>query len=100
MIIALVTFINRNKAGEDFLIRMGGDEFLLVIPGANNVKATGFMAQMERELVDFNQTFEEPLKLRFSYGVESLTENMTIDQLIENADKRMYAHKQERKSGL
>lgn len=74
---------------DDLAVRIGGDEFLLILP---NTEPTGAEALMERLAQDF--------PIDFSYGCAEWPDGMTFDEVVSAADARMYRHKAMRKEGL
>jgi diguanylate cyclase (GGDEF)-like protein len=85
---------------DDILGRIGGDEFLLVCPGTSEDEFNLIKARIERELEQLNHQPSRAYKLSFSMGfieVES-SNNYTVDQLLEEADNRMYEIKKKKKA--
>lgn len=75
---------------QDLTVRYGGEEFLLVLPSTNLESA--------QILVDrIRTTIKEKTKITFSAGIAMHSENLTFDQLVEKADKCLYAAKTEGK---
>jgi len=98
LLISLVQFLNQYLSDDDFLIRMGGDEFLFVVSKKDLKQTKDLMMQIENDLDVYNANYKEPLKLKFSFGIELLQSGMKLDVLIDNADKKMYEHKLNRKN--
>jgi diguanylate cyclase (GGDEF)-like protein len=80
----------------DYVARMGGDEFVIVAPGlsAAAAEARGVrLSELAREAgqeacgVDW-------LSLSFGFAISSV-DSMDPEQLLAEADRRMYAQKQE-----
>jgi len=77
----------------DMLGRIGGDEFLLLLPGANRYNAEQFIKKLD---LKFNTEISSELTLTTHYavGLSELNFNMpTIDAWIDQADTAMYAQK-------
>lgn len=76
----------------DIVVRMGGDEFLLILRECPVEKAMKIAEHIRRE---FNQAHE--LNPDFSYGVSQFSGN--IEKSIRNVDQLMYEMKESIKSG-
>ena len=71
---------------EDLLARVGGDEFILVLPDTTTDRAG--------EVIDRLRGVRGPARgTRWSAGVAALREGECADDLIDRADRRMYAAK-------
>lgn len=83
-----------------FLSRVGGDEFVLVIPNSNHELALETVHLIETRCIENPFTFENiKLFYKFSYGISSFpndTEN--LESLVKLSDERMYVNK--RKKGI
>ncbi|MBI9012126.1 MAG: GGDEF domain-containing protein [Clostridiales bacterium] len=79
----------------DFIVRMGGDEFIIVFYDCNPSKAKELITKAHTSLRDSNC----PFNCDFSFGVSSSngTENNTVDKLIKLADTEMYIQKNKKK---
>jgi diguanylate cyclase (GGDEF)-like protein len=82
----------------DAVGRIGGDEFLIVLPGIGRSEAAA-VGQRIAETV--RQTpipvVSLPLRPGVSFGVATLDEVRTIEELVERADTRMLAGKRGRR---
>ena len=75
----------------DALARIGGDEFVLILPGCDRVMADQRMEEIGREIEQGEEA------LLFSFGTSDSTEARDVHTLLECADQRMYTRKKERK---
>ncbi|MGA2612151.1 MAG: GGDEF domain-containing protein [Spirochaetia bacterium] len=75
----------------DFIGRVGGDEFVMALPGTDAQTAYG-VAERLRESVQGDLVKELP-RVTVSLGVAELGEAMGADQLVRNADMALYRAK-------
>jgi diguanylate cyclase (GGDEF)-like protein/PAS domain S-box-containing protein len=78
----------------DVVARYGGDEFVLVLPRANEEEALRVMERIARNL-RAGQIGGEPFSVRISYGVYTWDRQKTIAELFQEIDRRMYRMKKE-----
>ncbi len=85
----------------DFLSRYGGDEFVAVIPGADNDVVRELCSRIEKAVCDLKLEVEavgEFASVGVSLGAACFPhEGTTFDQMIVAADKAMYLRKSSRK---
>lgn len=79
----------------DLLCRLGGEEFALLLPGANLDQAAELADTLRQYLCDTPlQRNHDSIKLTFSAGVAALGEDgATLNELLLTADRRMYEAK-------
>lgn len=84
----------------DFLARIGGDEFSVICTRKNKQLVETTIDQIQAALSDFNTSGQAPYKLSLSMGIAQYGEygSETIDDFIASADTLMYQMKQRRKA--
>ncbi|MEN3186845.1 MAG: sensor domain-containing diguanylate cyclase [Atribacterota bacterium] len=78
----------------DIVARYGGDEFVLVLPKAEEQDALKVMERIARSL-RATQVQGEPFPIRISYGVYTWDQKKNIMELFQEIDRRMYQMKKE-----
>ena len=78
----------------DVLARWGGEEFLLMLPGASAEQAAGVVERIRAQLaaVSFDEV-APGLTVTFSAGLAQVDPGQTLDQMVERADQAMYRAK-------
>ncbi len=81
---------------EDMLFRFGGDEFLLLLKDTDEFRAKEVVKRIKEHI-------ESSLKLQkysfdFSVGIVEFKKGMSVEDLIKEADNRMYRDKKEKKA--
>jgi diguanylate cyclase (GGDEF)-like protein len=84
----------------DFLIRMGGDEFLVVFPDTKVEEVYKIWDRINRTLDEINKN-NNKYSFSLSYGLceykKEIQGDMTISELIKSADDDMYRRKLQKK---
>jgi diguanylate cyclase (GGDEF)-like protein len=85
---------------DDKLFRWGGDEFLILLHGVVETEArerlTGLNSILRQIPLSAGRA---PVDLVVSYGVAAFAGTTDLERIIEQADREMYNHKQDRKAG-
>lgn len=95
LIISAVDGIKQEIRDDDFIIRMGGDEFLVVFIGIDQEVAENVWTRISHKYDWINEQEDRKYIISVSHGivdVESL-EISEVESLIKTADDKMYAEK-------
>ena len=89
--------LQRTCSDDAFIMRYGGDEFIIIDTGRNKRLSDGILAAVD----EYNRTSGMPFSLGFSIGVVQTDDlkRLPMDDCIKEADSRMYKIKQKRKAG-
>jgi diguanylate cyclase (GGDEF)-like protein len=79
---------------EDFAVRWGGDEFIILLPHATG-EAAYALAERLREAFETNSSWLTPLSVTISIGVAQLKDGESGDALICRTDDALYRAKYE-----
>lgn len=78
----------------DILGRVGGEEFLIIMPGATSAQACTVIERLQAHLRDQRLTLEGVvLRYTFSAGIAEWKRSKTLDSLYREADQALYAAK-------
>jgi diguanylate cyclase (GGDEF)-like protein/putative nucleotidyltransferase with HDIG domain len=91
---ALATALKSVCRDYDYIARMGGDEFALIIPGADSHQA----AELKQRIVSAGPSAGHEVSLSVGFAVYP-SDGETTEQLLTEADHRMYDCKHDRYSG-
>ncbi len=88
-------FLIQSLREADVVCRLGGDEFLLILPHCPLNNAYHVWERISRSVVTFNAQNIKPYIISLSRGFAEYNPDIpsTVDQLIANADMEMYKHK-------
>jgi|GEM_PF-5069704 len=84
--------LQENVRSSDIVGRWGGEEFLIILPHTNIEDAYN-LAMKLRELIA-NKVFTKVGHKTASFGVSGFTEGISVEKMIDNADKALYASKE------
>lgn len=102
MLLTVVDVIKSVIREGDFIIRMGGDEFLIVFNNANTDQAESIWVRIRDLFEDINNTEGRPYLVSVSHGIVSNKSSQVseIDNLVKLADEKMYEEKRSIKKNL
>ncbi len=94
-LILVSKFLLQSLREADIVCRLGGDEFLIMLPYCPLEKAINVWERISRAVVSFNAKNEKPYIISLSRGFAEFGPESprTVDQLIATADREMYKHK-------
>jgi diguanylate cyclase (GGDEF)-like protein len=90
-------------AGSDILVKYGGDEYVLVLPGRDRASAKSLMEAIRTAITDSTYLTSEPkpVNVTVSFGVSLFPESArTKKDLLLAADNSMYAVKRSTKNAV
>lgn len=103
LLISAAKILRESIRKTDFIIRMGGDEFLIVFPKTVMKEVNEIWYEICNRVEKIN-TINEKYNLSLSYGFyeysQDIKKEMSINDLIEKADADMYKNKIRKKLGI
>lgn len=101
MIREFASVVHKNVSGEMLGMRYGGDEFVLFggYKDGEEYKVDRVLDSIHEDINEINASGKHPFTLSASMGVSKCKANEidSLDAVIEEADKRMYEEKREKK---
>jgi len=93
----VATLLKKTFRGSDTVLRLGGDEFLIILPETSQKQAQRAAERLLWETRWWNQAGHAKYELSFSCGVATYRKGMDVKEVLELADRDMYRSKREKK---
>ena len=102
LILSVITGIKKNIRNADFVARLGGDEFLIIFDGLSKDKSEEIWGRIVNEYNGINDTEGRKYVISVSHGIEvfQCNSHQLIDEIVNNADEKMYNEKRTIKKDL
>ena len=97
IIIRTARILGATARGDDVVARVGGDEFVVVLPHTSLETAHEVLLRLEGNAAHENEG--QVLPVRYSVGVAVATDGNELPWALREADERMYANKRARRGG-
>lgn len=80
--------------GSDAVFRYGGDEFVIILADTSRSGAGKVIDRIRAYLLDWNRAGTlDGFELSLSIGISEWSDGVTLDELLDEADRQMYAAK-------
>src|SRR6266704_1465046 len=91
--------LQRAVRATDTCGRLGGDEFGVAMPDADERHASDVATRVRQSLAELNRTGRSPVPVQFSIGITSWKTGMDWQAMYQVADKALYIDKRRRHAG-
>ncbi|MBP2655103.1 MAG: diguanylate cyclase with sensor [Firmicutes bacterium] len=92
-LVASAEIIRRSIRTEDIPFRIGGDEFLIILPQATEAAVQSVLKKMESEITAYNQqNVVAPVSISIGYCVKNDAAT-SLEDVVKEADNQMYKEK-------
>lgn len=100
LILTVVKIMKGNIRNTDYIIRMGGDEFLICFPNTNFYTAEKVWYRILNTIKRINNNRNTQYDISMSHGIEEYEAGVhnSLKDIIRTADQKMYKEKEEMKN--
>jgi diguanylate cyclase (GGDEF)-like protein len=92
----IASLLRTSIRGCDAVVRYGGDEFLVILADASAADTGKVVARVQSYLNDWNGSAHlENFIVSLSIGIAQWTDGKTLDEVLDQADRDMYAKKEQ-----
>lgn len=85
---------------EDIIARLGGDEFIILAAVQNETNANIFLKRLQDRFTNlYLEHGDAKIKLEASFGMITVDPTLSMEEVIHQADMKMFEAKQARRSG-
>ena len=93
LLVTAAELIGSGLRPDDISARIGGDEFAIIIPGANEDTVQAIMGKIRDEIIAYNQTNPYiPVSMSLGYSVKN-DNTRSMREVLRDADNNMYREK-------
>lgn len=98
-IISTAASILMKKTKKSYVVRYGGDEFVVMGTVSNEKEIRDYWTAVEAEVVKYNQKNDKKAQLSFSYGYDmfQVEASTYLEECIKVTDEKMYESKKQKK---
>jgi diguanylate cyclase (GGDEF)-like protein len=90
----IAALLKKSVRGSDAVFRYGGDEFLIILADTSRAGAAQVVERIRAYLLEWNRAGNlHGFELGLSIGVSEWSDGMTLDDLLDQADREMYGAK-------
>lgn len=90
----VATLLRSSVRGSDAVVRYGGDEFLIILADTGVQGAGRVVQRIRKYLLDWNSSGQlDGFELSRSVGISEWSDGNTLDEVLDAADRAMYAEK-------
>jgi diguanylate cyclase (GGDEF)-like protein len=90
----IAALLKTSVRGSDAVVRYGGDEFLVILADTSAVDASAVVERSKNYIRDWNRAGHlEAFQVSLSIGVAEWSDGKTLDEVLDSADREMYAVK-------
>ena len=90
-----VNIIKRNLRKSDYVFRIGGEEFLILLPNTELKDAVEIVEKIRKDLEENPLHYDgKEIKITASFGLAEVDKNNYIDEIIKEADEKLYKAKE------
>jgi diguanylate cyclase (GGDEF)-like protein len=98
-LIKLSEILKASVRKDDFIARIGGDEFIIITDSLDQDALTKIIKRIRENLIQFNheQTQKYHLQISIGYGIYNAKQHQSFQDFLNVLDKKMYQEKLENK---
>ncbi len=102
LIVTAASIIKKKIRANDIFMRVGGDEFILVLMHCTQGQAEDIWSKIETYFNQINETEDRPYNISLSHGISEYiySDDSMLDKIVTETDQIMYENKKKIKENF
>jgi diguanylate cyclase (GGDEF)-like protein len=93
LLVEVAQLLRNNFRGGDVLFRLGGDEFLVVMPDTSETQVDPALVRLQKSVDTWNASRRRDYDLSLSWGLAGYVVGLSQEDILRHAERKLYQRK-------